>query len=178
MVLDSELLSSPGELARILIHELYHFVWWRLDNATRSFHAFMPRAPQASDLTSLNLLDAAFICVDAAATIAMPTLSSDPSASPISTNLSAGCNAIGLTFLDGTAPSAVAAAITPADAFQALWRLDNATGSFRAYVAAAPQASDLSSLAFLDAVFVCTTGPAALEMPAVAPGGLDAPPAL
>jgi len=140
---------------------------WRLDNATRTFQAFMPQAPQASDLTSLNLLDAAFICVDAAATIAMPTVASDPASAPISVNLSTGCSAVGLTFLDGTAPSGVAGAITPAGAFESLWRLDNATGSFQAYVAAAPQASDLTSLAFLDAVFICTVGPATLMMPAV-----------
>ena len=35
IVLDAGLLACPGELARILIHELYHFVWLRLDNHTR-----------------------------------------------------------------------------------------------------------------------------------------------
>jgi hypothetical protein len=151
---------------------------WRLDNASHSFQAFMPQTPQASDLTSLNILDAAFICVDTPATITMPALSPDTSASPISTNLSAGCNAIGLTFQNGSTPSAVAQAITPADAFQALWRLDNATGSFQAYVAAAPQASDLASLAFLDAVFVCTTGRATLSMLAVEAQPLSVAPAI
>jgi hypothetical protein len=145
---------------------------WRLDNTSRSFQAFMPQAPQASDLTSLNLLDAAFICVDAAATISMPTVAADPAGTPISASLSTGCNAIGLTFPDSTPPSQAAAAVTPADAFQALWRLDNATGSFQAYVAAAPQASDLASLRFLDAAFVCTSEPASLAMPTVmAPAG-------
>jgi hypothetical protein len=140
---------------------------WRLDNASRSFQAFMPQAPQASDLTSLNLLDAAFVCVDTAATISMPTVAPDPASAPISVNLPTGCSAVGLTFPDATAPSGVASAITPAGALESLWRLDNATGSFQAYVAAAPQASDLTSLTFLDAVFICTSGPAALAMPAV-----------
>ncbi len=35
IVLDRELLSSPGELKRIWIHELYHFVWWRMSNSSR-----------------------------------------------------------------------------------------------------------------------------------------------
>jgi len=78
---------------------------------------------------------------------------------------------VGLTFLDGAAPSGVAEAITPAGALESVWRLDNATGSFQAYVAAAPQASDLTSLQFLDAAFVCTGGPATLSMPAVLPAG-------
>jgi hypothetical protein len=150
---------------------------WRLDNATRTFQAFMPQAPQASDLTSLNLLDAAFICMNTAAIIAMPTVASDPAGSPISVNLSTGCNAVGLSFAEGSAPADVASAMTPAGALQSIWRLDNVTHAFQAYVAAAPQASDLTSLAFLDAVFICTGGPATLSIPAVTePAATVAPP--
>ena len=36
IVLDSSLLCYPAELRRILIHELFHFVWWRLGNPRRS----------------------------------------------------------------------------------------------------------------------------------------------
>ena len=35
VVLDSELLEQPAELMRILAHELFHFVWRRLDNRAR-----------------------------------------------------------------------------------------------------------------------------------------------
>jgi hypothetical protein len=35
IVLDAELLSSDHELRRILIHELFHFVWARLANPVR-----------------------------------------------------------------------------------------------------------------------------------------------
>lgn len=35
IVLDSELLADPAELRRILIHELFHFVWRRLGNPLR-----------------------------------------------------------------------------------------------------------------------------------------------
>lgn len=34
-MLDSALLDQPRELARILVHELYHFVWRRLGNRVR-----------------------------------------------------------------------------------------------------------------------------------------------
>jgi hypothetical protein len=152
---------------------------WRLDNDSRSFQAFMPQASQASDLTSVNLLDVVFICVDAAASIAMPEVSTDLAGSPISVSLSTGCNAVGLSFTDGTNPSEVAAAVTPAGALQSIWRLDNTTHAFQAYVAAAPQASDLTSLSFLDAVFICTGGPATLAMSAVtqpAGGAVQPPP--
>jgi len=35
IVLDGALLDDPHELRRILIHELFHFVWWRLGNPKR-----------------------------------------------------------------------------------------------------------------------------------------------
>ena len=35
MVLDAALLGSPRELARILVHEVFHFVWLRLGNPAR-----------------------------------------------------------------------------------------------------------------------------------------------
>ena len=150
---------------------------WRLDNVTRTFQAFMPQAPQASDLTSLNLLDAVFICVDAAATVSLPVVSPDLAGPPIFVSLSAGCNAVGLSFAEGTNPSEVGNAVSPAGALQSIWRLDNATHGFQAYVVAAPQASDLTSLNFLDAVFACTGGPATLSMPAVTEPTAVAPPA-
>lgn len=36
MVLDSALLARPRELRRILVHELFHFVWWKLGNPARA----------------------------------------------------------------------------------------------------------------------------------------------
>jgi hypothetical protein len=35
LVLDPALLSDPPELGRILVHELFHFAWFRLGNARR-----------------------------------------------------------------------------------------------------------------------------------------------
>jgi hypothetical protein len=35
IVLESELLQDPAELTRILLHELFHFVWLRASNARR-----------------------------------------------------------------------------------------------------------------------------------------------
>lgn len=35
MVLDEDLRSDPGELARIALHEIFHFAWIRLNNAER-----------------------------------------------------------------------------------------------------------------------------------------------
>jgi hypothetical protein len=149
---------------------------WRLDNATGSFQAFATAAPEASDLQSVNLLDAVFLCVDAPADISMPTVSPDPSGASSFASLSARCNAVGLTFPDGTTPSQVAGAISPSSAFASMWRLDNATGLFQAYSAAAPEVSDLTSVQFLDAVFLCTTAPASISMPALPGMPTGAPP--
>lgn len=42
IVLDQELESQPRELARILVHELFHFAWVRLGNrARRSYEALV-----------------------------------------------------------------------------------------------------------------------------------------
>lgn len=42
IVLDAALLHRPGELSRILVHELFHFVWLRLGNRVRrSFEALL-----------------------------------------------------------------------------------------------------------------------------------------
>jgi hypothetical protein len=35
ILLDSGLLAQPGEFERILVHEIFHFVWVRLSNQTR-----------------------------------------------------------------------------------------------------------------------------------------------
>lgn len=35
ILLDREVLAHPGDFERILIHELFHFAWVRLSNATR-----------------------------------------------------------------------------------------------------------------------------------------------
>jgi hypothetical protein len=41
MVLDEDLARQPRELARILIHELFHFAWVRLGNSSRDSYLSM-----------------------------------------------------------------------------------------------------------------------------------------
>jgi len=76
-----------------------------------------------------------------------------------------GCNNISLTFPDGTASETVPQAVTPSEAVQAMWRYNAAESRFVGFSPAAPQASDLVTVDFLDAVWLCVTGAAA------APGG-------
>jgi hypothetical protein len=92
-----------------------------------------------------------------------------------------GCNNIGLTFPDATASTAVAQAVTPAGTLQAMWRHNAALNKFEGFSPAAPQASDLLMVDFLDAVWLCIGGaaPAASAPPpaATAPGSTSALPA-
>lgn len=44
IVLDRELKSQPRELARILVHELFHFAWVRLGNPTRLSYEVLLRS--------------------------------------------------------------------------------------------------------------------------------------
>jgi hypothetical protein len=91
--------------------------------------------------------------------------------------LFAGCNNVALTFPSGTSTSDVVGQVTPSGAAQALWRLDASTGSFAAYSPAAPQASDLMTVDFLDALFVCVDQQASLTMPGISePAGGSLPP--
>jgi hypothetical protein len=71
-----------------------------------------------------------------------------------------GCNNIGLTFPDGTASTTVAQAVTPAGTLQAMWRHNAALNKFEGFSPAAPQASDLLTVDFLDAVWLCIDGAA------------------
>lgn len=43
-MLERELCEHPGELARIFVHELFHFAWVRLGNPRRRSYAEMLRA--------------------------------------------------------------------------------------------------------------------------------------
>jgi hypothetical protein len=75
-----------------------------------------------------------------------------------------GCNNISLTFSDGTPCQTVVQAVTPAGAVETLWRFNPSQNRFEGYSPAYPQASDLQSVYFLDAVWLCvqgapTTGP-------------------
>jgi hypothetical protein len=48
IVLESELLRQPRKLRLILVHEIFHFVWARLGNATRqSFGSILERERQS-----------------------------------------------------------------------------------------------------------------------------------
>ncbi len=72
-----------------------------------------------------------------------------------------GCNNIALTFPDrttvghphpGSTDKGVVDAIEPPSALQSIWRYDAALKQFLGFSAAAPQASDLLTVNFLDAV--------------------------
>jgi hypothetical protein len=65
------------------------------------------------------------------------------------------CNNISLTFPDGTASETVIQAVTPAGAVEAMWRHNAALNRFEGFSPTAPQASDLLTVNFLDAVWLC-----------------------
>ncbi len=70
-------------------------------------------------------------------------------------DLYAGCNNIALTFPDGTGSQTVVQAVTVPGAVESLWRHSAALNKFEGFSPAAPQASDLLSVNFLDPVWVC-----------------------
>jgi inhibitor of cysteine peptidase len=72
-----------------------------------------------------------------------------------------GCNNIALTFPDGTTSEAVVQAVSPAGAAESMWRYDSSQNRFLGFSPAAPQASDLLTVNFLDAVWLCVSIPEA-----------------
>jgi len=70
-----------------------------------------------------------------------------------------GCNNIALTFLNGTTSEAVVQAVSPAGAVESMWRYDASQNRFLGFSPAAPQASDLLTVNFLDAVWLCISVP-------------------
>ena len=90
-------------------------------------------------------------------------------------DLVVGCNNVALTYPDGTPVGVVVSSINPQGAMYAIWRLNAsppppATGPrFEGFAPAAPQASDLQGVDFLEAVFLCVSVPATIIMPAVQP---------
>jgi len=89
-----------------------------------------------------------------------------------------GCNNISLTFPDGTASQTVVQAVTPAGAVEAMWRHNAALSTFEGFSPAAPQASDLLTVNFLDSVWLCVAGapPPLPTAPPAAPTPAPVPP--
>jgi hypothetical protein len=69
-----------------------------------------------------------------------------------------GCNNIGLTFPNETASEVVVETVTPTEAVEAIWRHDAALNKWEGFSPAAPEASDLLTVDFLDAVWLCIAG--------------------
>ena len=78
-----------------------------------------------------------------------------------------GCNNVTLTWQNGTPTTMVAAAVTPPDAITAVWRYDARETRFIGFAPQFPQASDLTSVNRLDAVFVCMSEEGTLNRPSL-----------
>jgi hypothetical protein len=79
-----------------------------------------------------------------------------------------GCNPVASTYADGTAIATAAGAVAPADALDAIWNFDPASGTWQGYSPDAPAAvSDLESIDFLDAIFVCVNAAATWSRPVI-----------
>lgn len=80
--------------------------------------------------------------------------------------LAEGCNPVAATWPDGTPIAALAAAILPPTALDALWKFDPEADAWLGYAPAAPaEANDLQAVDRLDAVFACLNAPATVSRP-------------
>jgi hypothetical protein len=110
------------------------------------------------------LIPAALVLVALTRGAAMPVSGQTPAATePV--DLVSGCTNVSLTWPAGTPVSIVAVSVSPAGSVRAIWKLDAATQHFLAWSAEAPQASDLTVVNPLDAVYVCTTAAGVMSRP-------------
>jgi len=98
------------------------------------------------------------------------TISSAPPPPPTTepVPLPAGCTNVALTWPVGTPLSTVTAAVSPTTAVLSIFTLDTSTGQFRGFSPTAPPFANnfIQVETNLQAVFICTTGPATLNRPA------------
>jgi hypothetical protein len=113
----------------------------------------------AAVVTALLAANGSLVLAQPVATITLPA----PGAAK---QLYPGCNNISLSFPDGTPSATVLQAVTPAGAVDTMWRHSAAQNRFEGYSAQYPQASDLLTVNFMDAVWLCMVeGLAAVQPP-------------
>jgi len=96
----------------------------------------------------------------------MVTLSTTPQLESVA--LVEGCNPIAATWADGTAIATVAGAVAPAEALDAIWNFDPATGTWQGFSPSAPAAvNDLTKVNRLDAIFICVNAAATIGRPVI-----------
>jgi hypothetical protein len=117
-------------------------------------------------LMAVAAVAVAFLAVHGPPVRAQPVASVTLPAPGGTKQLYSGCNNIGISFPNGTASLAVIQAVTPVGAVDAMWRYNAALNKFEGYSPAFPQASDLLTVDFMDAVWLCMVqGLAAVQPP-------------
>ncbi len=81
--------------------------------------------------------------------------------------LVAGCNPLAATWPDATPIETVAKGVAPPEALDAVWVFDPESGTWQGFSAAAPEASDLTTVNQLDAIFVCMNAPGTISRPKI-----------
>lgn len=81
------------------------------------------------------------------------------------TALSTGCTQVIVSLGSGATPAQVAADIANPSALVAIWRYDNASQHFQGYFADPSAPADLTTLAAVDAVFICVASPTSISSP-------------
>ncbi len=119
-------------------------------------------------LTALFIGQSTLAAAQPGATIALP-------APGTTKQLYEGCNNITLTFPDGTNSETVVQAVDPSSAVESMWRHDAQAKKWKGYSPASAGASDLRTVNFLDAVWLCVAGAPSLPSPSPHPPSSPTP---
>jgi len=75
------------------------------------------------------------------------------------------CNPVASTYPDGTAIDTIASAVSPPTILISIWLFDPDTSTWLAYSPQFPQASNLTTVNQLDAIFICVSSAGAWDRP-------------
>ena len=108
--------------------------------------------------TNLNL-------VASCAATATPTAT--PTGAMESVTLVAGCNPVASSYPNSTGVATIAGAIDPSTILISIWEFDTATSTWLGYSPQAPQASNLTVVDRLDAIFICVSSAGTWSRPVI-----------
>jgi CSLREA domain-containing protein len=77
------------------------------------------------------------------------------------------CNPVASTYPDGTSITTIANAVSPSGILVSIWKFDTGSGIWRGYSPQFPQASDLTAVERLDAIFICVSSAGTWSRPLI-----------
>jgi len=77
------------------------------------------------------------------------------------------CNPVASSYPNGTAIATIANAVSPSGILISIWKFEPSSGAWLGYSPQAPQASNLTQVNRLDAIFICVSSAGSWSRPLI-----------